>query len=199
MDQATILAKLGEYDFIVVLDVSSSMGEPYRGGTRWTSMQEAVMGFSRDVGAIDSDGIDVVELGGQLRTFAGVTADKIKELFSTLSPRGSTPLDKALANAFKAAGKSAKKDFIVVFTDGVPDDAQAVRDVIINQANSQDSDDACTVLFIQVGDDASATKYLQDLDDNLKGAKYDIVDAKTIDQANAFASTAELIYAAIND
>jgi Mg-chelatase subunit ChlD len=162
-------------------------------------MQESVMGLVRDLEAIDTDGIDVVELGGALRTFTGVNSQKVREIFETMNPRGSTPLAQALTNAFKAAGKSAKKDFIVVFTDGVPDDEGAVKDVILKQANSQETDDSCTVLFIQVGDDARATAYLKGLDDNLKGAKYDIVDAKTIAEADAFPSTAELIYAAIND
>lgn len=201
-DIQAITARLGEYDFIAVVDCSSSMGEPAKKGgttTRWQSMQESVMGFLRDLDAIDSDGIDVCELGGQLRTFTGVNSSKVAEMFANMNPRGSTPLAQALQNAFKAAGKSAKKDFIVVWTDGVPDDEAAVRQVILDQANKQDSDDACTVLFIQVGDDARATAYLQSLDDNLKGAKYDIVDAKTIEQADAYNSTAELIAAAIAD
>ena len=54
------------------------------------------------------------------------------------------------------------------------------------------------ILFVQVGDDASATRFLQGLDDNLKGAKFDIVDAKTVAEVDAFASTAELLLAAID-
>ena len=67
----------------------------------------------------------------------------------------------------------------------------------IQQANSQANDDDCTVLFVQVGDDAAATRFLQSLDDDLAGAKFDIVDAKTVTEADAFNSTAELIVAAI--
>jgi hypothetical protein len=105
----------------------------------------------------------------------------------------------ALTEALKLAGKSAKKDFILVFTDGVPDDAVAAANVIKRQANSQTADDDCTILFVQVGDDREATAYLRSLDDDLKGAKFDIVDAKTMVEADAFASTAELVVAAIND
>ena len=65
------------------------------------------------------------------------------------------------------------------------------------QANSQANDDDCTVVFIQVGDDAAATRYLQSLDDDLSGAKFDIVDVKTVAEAAAFNTTAELIVAAI--
>lgn len=97
------------------------------------------------------------------------------------------------------AGKSDKKDLVIVFTDGVPDDQAGAADVIRKQANSQATDDACTVLFVQVGKDAAATKYLRSLDDGLTGAKFDIVDAKTIDEVEAFPSVADLLVAAIAD
>lgn len=196
------IQKLSEFDFIVVIDASGSMGETDmpNGRSRWDHMQETATSFARDLSALDSDGIDVVTFGGQsIQTYEGVTADKVKEVFAARSPRGGTPLAEALTAALKLAGKSDKKDFIVVFTDGVPDDKEAAKKVIINQANSQETDDACTILFVQVGKDASAAAYLRTLDDDLKGAKFDIVDAKTMEEAEAFATTAELILAAIDD
>lgn len=200
--QQTNVAKLGEFDFICVVDASGSMDDVVKAGssrTRWQAVQESAEQFARDVGKFDSDGIDVVIFSGSAVTsHTGVTADKVKEVFATRSPRGSTPLAQALTEALKLAGKSDKKDFIVVFTDGVPDDKGAAADVIRNAANSQETDDALTVLFVQVGDDRSATAYLQELDDNLKGAKFDIVDAKTVDEVDAFGSTTDLILAAID-
>lgn len=196
------MKSLEEYDFIVVGDCSSSMQEPVKAGsstTRWDAMQESIKGFVRDVGKLDSDGIDFVELGGQGRNFRGVTSDNVVQMLSALNPRGSTPLAEALVTAIALAGKSDKKDFICVYTDGVPDDQKAVVKVITDQANKQVTDDELTILFIQVGDDARATQFLRDLDDNLKGAKFDIVDAKTIEEADKFPTTAALIEAAIND
>lgn len=199
--QPANIAKLGEFDFICVVDASGSMDDVVKPGstrTRWQAVQESAEQFARDVGKYDSDGIDVVIFGGSnVTSHTGVTADKVKEVFATRSPRGSTPLAQALTEAIKLAGKSDKKDFIVVFTDGVPDNREAAAEVIINAANSQETDDALTILFVQVGDDRSATAYLQELDDNLKGAKFDIVDAKTVDEVDAFASTSDLILAAI--
>jgi Mg-chelatase subunit ChlD len=198
---ANAIARLSEFDFIAVVDTSGSMAEPNKAGTtsptRWEAVQESLRTLIRDLSKIDSDGIGMVQLGGNLQTWDCVTEENALNVFKDLSPRGGTPLAEALAKAFNMAGKNAKKDFIVVYTDGVPDDAEAVKKVILNQANSQVSDDACTVLFVQVGDDKYATKFLQDLDDNLKGAKFDIVDAKTVAEVDAFASTAELILAAI--
>lgn len=201
MDQAALEARLSEYDFVALIDASGSMGErDLPGGkSRWQHMQESVTAFCRDLEALDSDGIDIVLFGGSTQAFQSVTADKVKDIFASRAPRGSTPLDAALEQGLKLAGKSSKKDFIIVFTDGVPDDQQRVADIIRNQANRQQTDDELTILFVQVGYDSNATAYLRNLDDNLRGAKFDIVDAKTIEEAEKFSSTAELILAAIND
>lgn len=197
------IQKLSEYDFIVAIDTSGSMGEPVKAGhsvTRWESVQEAAMTFIRDLEKLDQDGIGLVLFGGSLISAQdGVTSTVAREVFATRSPRGSTPLAEALTEALKLAGKSDKKDFIVVFTDGVPDDKAAAARVIVEASNKQETDDSLTILFVQVGDDASATAYLSSLDNDLKGAKFDIVDAKTVAEAEKFATTAELVIAAIND
>ena len=202
MNDQALASKLSEFDFIVVVDASGSMGETDMPGnkSRWDYMQETVTAFARDIGAIDSDGIGLVTFGGaNITQKDGVTADAVKEVFLSRRPAGGTPLAEALTVALNLAGKSDKKDFIIVFTDGVPDDKKAAADVIRNAANKQETDDALTILFIQVGRDQQATAYLRALDDDLKGAKFDIVDAKTMDEAEAFPSMPALIEAAIND
>jgi Mg-chelatase subunit ChlD len=200
---AAAVAVLSEYDFIVAIDTSGSMGEPVKPGssvTRWEAVQESALTFVRDIEKIDSDGIGLVLFGGaNIKSFDGVNSDKVREAFDSTGPRGSTPLAEALTEALKLAGKSDKKDFILVFTDGVPDDKQAAAQVIIDAANQQPSDDALTILFVQIGNDSAATAYLKSLDDDLTSAKFDIVDAKTVAEAEAFATTADLVIAAIND
>ena len=195
-------AVLTEYDFIVLLDTSGSMStnDLSGGRTRWEGMQESVLSFVRDVEKFDADGIDVITFSGSsVDTILGVTSKSVEDGFNTRSPRGSTPLAQALTAALAAAGKSDKKDFILVFTDGVPDDQAAAEQVIIDASHKQETDDALTILFVQVGYDKAATEYLRKLDDNLTGAKFDIVDAKTIEEAEKFPTTAALIVHAIND
>lgn len=201
MSIESIVNRLSEFDFVIGIDTSGSMGEPVKAGsstTRWEAVQESALTMIRDSQKIDQDGLGLVLFGSKVESFDGVTADKAREIFATREPRGSTPLAEALDACFALAGKSDKKDVIIIFTDGVPDDKDAAAQRIIKQANSQENDDDCTVLFIQVGDDKSATAYLQSLDDELKDAKFDIVDAKTVAEANAFNSTAEMVVAAIN-
>lgn len=198
----TATETLSEYDFILVVDKSGSMGETDMPGnrSRWDYMQETATAFARDICAIDSDGIGLVLFSGaSIAAQDGCNVEAVKALFAANRPSGSTPLAQALESAFNLAGKSDKKDFILVFTDGVPDDKKAAADVIRRQSNKQANDDDCTVLFVQVGCDAGATKFLQSLDDDLTGCKFDIVDAKTMDEAEKFSSTAEMILAAIND
>jgi Mg-chelatase subunit ChlD len=195
-------AALSEYDFYVLIDKSGSMGSPVKSGSsrsRWEAVQETATQVAREISAIDSDGITVVMFGGSdVKYYENVNADKVAEVFASNRPSGSTPLTEALDVTFKLSEESGKKDFIIVFTDGVPDDGAAVAKTIIAKTNRMMADDECTVLFVQVGDDASATKYLSGLDDNLKGAKFDIVDAKS--QAEAESMTVEdLILNAITD
>lgn len=201
-DITAITATLSEYDFIVMIDKSGSMGETDMPGgrSRWDYIQETATAFCRDIEKIDSDGLGLVLFSGtSIVTEDGVDVSKIKQVFASNRPSGSTPLAEALEAALALAGKSSKKDFIICFTDGIPDDGDKVASIIKKQANSQETDDACTILFVQVGYDEGAAKYLRRLDDDLVGAKFDIVDAKTMAEAEKFSSTAELIVAAIND
>ena len=193
---------LSEFDFIAVVDASGSMAtDDMSGGrSRWKAMQETAEQFLRDISKIDSDGIGLVVFSGSsVDSFDNVNVSKVTEVFQNRNPRSSTPLAEALTAALKLAGKSDKKDFIIVFTDGVPDDEVAAARVIREAANKQETDDALTILFVQVGNDAAATAYLKKLDDQLAGCKFDIVDVKTMAEAEKFDTTVELIAAAIND
>lgn len=197
------VAKLSEYDFYLLGDKSGSMAEPVKGTTgrsRWEAMQETMTQVARAISAIDTDGITIGFFGGAAVPIAtGVTPDKVAGLFGEMRPSGSTPTDTALASMLVEANKSKKKDFIIVFTDGVPDNQAALVKVIKDQSNGQAADDECTILFVQVGDDAKAAKALAQLDDDIKGVKFDIVDCKTLDQLEAAPSLEAFLLAAIDD
>ena len=193
---------LSEFDFIAVVDASGSMAtDDMSGGrSRLKAMQETAEQFLRDISKIDANGIGLVVFSGSgVDSFDNVGVDKVTEVFQNRNPRSSTPLAEALTSALKMAGKSDKKDFIIVFTDGVPDDEAAAAKVIRDAANKQETDDSLTILFVQIGYDSAATAYLKKLDDQLTGCKFDIVDVKTMAEAEKFNTTVELIAAAIND
>jgi Mg-chelatase subunit ChlD len=187
-----------EFDFMLLLDGSGSMSNQsakFEGKTRWEEAQESVTSFARALAQFDVDGIDVVQFGGKMATYEGVTADKVAEIFANNTPRGTTPLNDALNIVINKQKTTGKKTFAVVLTDGEPDSPAMVANTITNASNDLNSDEELTFLFIQVGDDASARAYLDKLDDQLSG-KFDIVDVVSATEADQF-EPLELINKAI--
>lgn len=194
------MTTLSNHDYIIAIDLSGSMGtiDPDHTKTRLHRAEESVIGLVSELAQVDNDGVDLITFGGeQIIHTSGVTDSAgVINAFARRAA-GGTPTAEALTKAFQVAGKSDKPDLIIVITDGEPNDRQAVKDVIIKQANSQETDEELTVLFIQIGNDASASAFLASLDDDLKGAKFDIVDVKTQAEADAFPSLQALVEAAI--
>lgn len=200
------LDKIKEYDFVVAVDASGSMATKdvkngfFGSTTRWKAAEESAIAFSKELEKINPNGMGLVIFSGYGATrYPNVNAKVIENVFKTNVPSGGTPLAEGLMASIELLRESKKKKFVMVFTDGVPNNRDAAARVIINQANSQQTDDEFTFLFVQVGEDPSATTYLRTLDDDLKEAKFDIVDAKTAKEAAAFKSTMELILHAIDD
>lgn len=189
-----------EYDFIVGLDASGSMASPSKrrpGKTRWEEAQETILGIALGLEKFDADGIDVVVFGGGVSMVEGVTSAKVAELFASRGPRGSTPLAEALTVVVNKQKASGKNTVAIIFTDGEPDDKAAAEKVIADAANALEKDEALTFLFVQIGDDAAASKYLDHLDDGIT-AKFDIVDAISAATADTM-EPIDLINKAIND
>ena len=187
------------FDYVVLIDASGSMANTDgKAATRFERAKESVIGLVSELGAVDEDGIDVITFGGEsiIHTGGVKTPADVQSAFNR-RVAGSTPTAEALELAFEIAGKSDKPDFVVVITDGEPNNRQAVKDVLIKQANSQNADGDLTVLFIQIGDDASAAGFLAELDDGLN-AKFDIVDTMSQAKADAYPTLAALIEDAIN-
>ena len=186
------------FDYVVLIDASGSMANTDgKAATRFERAKESVIGLVSELGAADEDGIDVITFGGEsiIHTGGVKTPADVQSAFNR-RVAGGTPTAEALAKAFEVAGKSDKPDFVIVITDGEPNNRQAVKDVIIKQANSQANDADLTILFIQIGDDASAASFLAELDDGLN-AKFDIVDTMTQAKADSYPSLAALINDAI--
>jgi Mg-chelatase subunit ChlD len=200
-------AQLSEYDFRVLIDGSGSMAEKSADGsqTRWNEAAAIAKGIADFAGQVDDDGIDVLIFGGQFLeardVYPNTTADKVYELFGSRNPAGSTPLAEAVQHSIAMHfAKGGKKSFNVVITDGIPNDKAAVVNAIVSASNKIDDDSDLTFLFLQVGDDGGATKFLTQLDDDLQaqGAKFDIVDKLTVAERGAM-TFEELFYHAQND
>lgn len=183
-------AKLTEYDTILLVDRSGSMAGPAKGfSNRWKQAQEITIGIASLAAQVDEDGITVIQFGGTFTPGRDV-ADGIKDsaqvadLFASNSPGGSTPTTEALQAAFAKKFASGKKAIVICVTDGEPNDAAGVARAIVEASSKLADASEIRILFLQVGDDAGAARYLDGLDNSLTGAKFDIVNAITFQNAD---------------
>ena len=200
---ALSLDQAKEYDYIILMDQSGSMGEPstkFQGKTRWAEAEEFTTAFARFADQVDSDGITVINFNSGSTVFDNVNAEKVKEIFSKNRPGGSTNLGGALDKAFEKHFSNSKPTIILCMTDGVPDSEAHVVKSIIGAANKLEKDAQLAIQFVQIGDNREAAQFLTRLDDNLQkeGAKFDIVNALTREEAESL-TPEQLLYQAIND
>jgi len=78
-------------------------------------------------------------------------------------PQGSTDTAKALRTAFDKVGQQA---VVIVYTDGSPNSQSEVMKVIVEKTKTVD-DTKFGILFAQIGNDDSASRFLKYLDDDL--------------------------------
>lgn len=203
-------------DFEFLLDKSGSMeAKDCKGGkSRWAYGQEAISALATKAEAYDSDGITVVPFASwdvsmpkSTRIHEGVTAAKVAEVFKEHEPNGSTNTAgvlQARLNAYlerKAKG-STKPLLAIVMTDGEPTDKEAVKKVISDFTKKISSRKEAAIQFIQVGSDAAAKTFLEELDDGLTSGTYkaahDIVDTMTVDELENY-TFSELVEKSFSD
>lgn len=202
--------QLKERDYIVLVDASGSMGRGAGGkrtGTRWEAAAEVTEGIARSCEKYDSNGITVGVFSSTCNLYENIKAggDAVRRIFEENSPNNGTATHVALGKVFdtyfaaKKAG-AAKPITVLVFTDGEPDDENALAQCIINATKQMDNDNEIGVSFVQIGDDAKAREFLKRLDDRLQpeGAKFDIVDTRNLDEV-AEMSIEALLSAAVED
>ena len=196
-------------DYTLIIDKSGSMSTPDQPGgmSRWQVAQESTLALARKCEQFDPDGITVYLFSGRFKRYDNVTSDKVSQIFTENDPSGTTDLAGVLKDATdsyfqnKAAGQTKEKgETILVITDGEPNDRKAVMKVIIEASRQMERDEELAITLIQVGNDATATRFLKALDDELQGAgaKFDIVDTVTLDDMENFTLT-EVLLNAIND
>ncbi|MTJ06271.1 MULTISPECIES: VWA domain-containing protein [unclassified Anabaena] len=200
---------LDNRDYTLIIDKSGSMATPdQKGGrTRWVTAQESTLALASKCEQYDPDGITIYLFSGKFKRYENVTSAKVSQIFMENDPSGTTDLAGVLKHATddylqrKTAGTAKPNgETILVVTDGEPDDRKAVMKVIIEASRRLDKDEELGISFIQVGNDAQATRFLKILDDELQsaGAKFDICDTVTMDDMEDM-SLSEVLLNAIND
>lgn len=176
-------------NFIFGVDVSASMGnKDCPGGlSREEYLKEKVIQFAQEASKWDTDGIDVLTFGEKVTPYLGVTGDKAAEIIGALKANEGMTDTASLIRAAYKLHKDAKKEQSVLFvaTDGEPSDRDAVKQAIIDITNDVADDKEFTISFLTVGEiNNNLREFLTGLDDDLKGAKYDIVDVKALVDVN---------------
>ena len=178
-------AFLATFDTVFLIDDSGSMA-----GRSWRETAAALAAITPLCVARDADGIDVHFLNrADSPTFRHLaTAQQVRHIFETVSPRGITPTGTRLNAILKPylrrlqeRGSEAVKPLnVIVVTDGAPSDD--VESVVIGVAKALDRCDAPAwqvgLQFVQVGNEPGAREALRELDDGLveMGCPRDIVD-----------------------
>ncbi|CAI6101026.1 unnamed protein product [Clonostachys chloroleuca] len=189
-------AFLTSFDTIFLIDDSSSMT-----GSRWEQVRQVLKNIVPICTKRDKDGIDLYFINHRSNNTGGASEgkadggyynisnlDTVTKIFNGTRPSGSTPTGERLRSILKpylakldASGdpESVKPINIIVITDGVPTDDP--ESVIVQAAKKLDGMDVplyqAGIQFFQVGSEASASKSLKELDDDLvKQGVRDMVD-----------------------
>jgi Mg-chelatase subunit ChlD len=192
-------------NFIFGVDVSGSMqtNDCPNGLSRIEFLKEKTIQFANEASKYDEDGIDVLAFGHQITSYRGITAEKASEVIGSFKANEmSTNTAELIKQAYllhKTSGKDGgRKEQTVLFvaTDGEPSDQEAVKKAIIDITHDVLDEREFNISFLTVGNISPALKaFLTSLDDDLKGAKYDIVDVKTIEEVDFISAFA----GALND
>lgn len=178
-------------NFIFGIDVSASMAHADcpGGAQRIEYLKEKVKSFVHEAAKYDDDGIDIISFGHSIRPMQGVTPEKaddiINGLHATEMSTNTAGLITAAYNIHKVGNYPRTTLFIA--TDGEPSDREAVKKAIVDITNDVKTDREFCISILTVGVISNELQhFLTDLDENLKGAKYDIVDVKTLEEVDFF-------------
>jgi hypothetical protein len=184
--------------YILAGDISASMNSTdakCAGLTRYNYMVEKFRSFIKISEDYDPDGPTIILFGENVKVFRNTTLSAIDSKLENVNFEGFTATDKAIDEAFKLhkeekselakAGKAHPGTVLMIFTDGAPTNRAAVGRSIINIANSIDTREEFSIIFLTVGTIAPDLRdWLTMIDDNLKEAKHDIVDVKALEDVS---------------
>ncbi|MBD2292705.1 hypothetical protein H6G06_04190 [Anabaena sphaerica FACHB-251] len=196
-------------DYTLIIDNSASMAKLSAKGdkSKWSALQECTFALARKCEEFDHDGITVYLFSRKFQRFDHVTSAKVAQIFAENLPADTTNLVGVLQDAInnyfarKAVGKTKPNgEIFLVITDGIPDDRQAVYEIIINATHKMEHEKELGISIIQVGSDSQATKFLKAVDNELQsiGAKFDICDTITLEDLEEMSLT-DVLMNAIND
>lgn len=169
---------------IVGLDISSSMSASdcplgIGGVTRIAYVTEMLPAFLAEAVKYDPDGISIHLFGARVHSYPDTTQDKIADLIKNIELEPSTETALVVRAMYaEHKSKGSEQTFCFLFTDGNPNNREAVENEIIKITKELKDPLEFRICFILVGNTpADLNAWLHALDDELtkKGAVADIV------------------------
>ena len=183
--------ELNKGDNIIFLaDISRSMGttDCPGGMSRIEYMKEGLRTFVNEAAKYDDDGTDLVTFGVNVVAHPKLTPANASAIISALSAsEGATNTAEAIRKAWQLHKEgNYDQTVVMVATDGEPSDEKAVFDTIAEITTKlTKGEHEFAISFLTVGQRSPGLQaFLTKLDDDLPGAKYDIVDVKEFDKVN---------------
>lgn len=175
--------------FIIGLDISGSMQAKDCPGntTRFGYVLETMKTFIKEASKWDPDGISFYAFNDQIQEFRDVaTVEEINEKIAKLKVGGGTATHLAISEAYREhKEKKNEQTFLMLFTDGEPTDPEAVKKAIIDITKDVKDEKEFRISILTVGVRTdSLNTWLENLDDHLDDAKYDIVDIEKLEDVN---------------
>lgn len=160
---------------------------------RWQQFHTRVLEIAGQCHELASNGLTVYRQtdGDDFQAHHNVNVANLQSLMASAPMPEQLALAPVLAGvldqyfAAKAMGKQpANGEIILILMDSEPTDRLAIAKQIVTASQKLDHHDELCIGWIQVGDDYITRGFLVTLDDNLReqGAKFDIVDHKSIQQ-----------------
>lgn len=159
---------------------------------RWQQARTQILEIAEQCHALAPNGLTVYrDNENTFQVHQNVNVENFQSLMDTAPLPERLALAPVLATVFeqyfakKAAGLSpAHGEIILILIDNEPTDRIAIAKQIVAASQNVDHNDELGIGWIQVGDDYITKGFLTTLDNNLreKGAKFDIVDHKPIQQ-----------------
>jgi Mg-chelatase subunit ChlD len=180
--------KLKDYDIVMLIDKSGSMGEPAdrSGMSKWDWCSSQLSSFATEAQENTGRKLTIVTFNGEFSVKPNCTPTDVQQTFLSSKPGGATdlatPLDSVLGDYLR--GPRSHPLLVVVLTDGVPATPELVERGIIDASRRINTPDQIKIVFFEIGNDPDGAALIRLLDVGLtsEGARYDIVDANTFDQ-----------------
>lgn len=184
--------------FIVGLDISGSMQTKDCPGdtSRFNYVLEQMKVFIAEASKWDPDGVSFYAFNNVLQTFPDVASvDEINATISKLHPSGGTSTHLAITAAYaEHKKKGSEQTFFMLFTDGEPSDPDAVKKAIVDITQDVKDEKEFRISMLTVGSRTpSLDAWLSALDNDLTGAKYDIIDIDRLEHVDFETAVANAI------